>query len=138
MKRILIALMLALSVGLSVGGCSRILDALSYVSNTSVSPTAVYVAANTFDALEVSATNYLRLKKCSAASGPVCRDPIATAIIIPAVKSGRTARNELEAFYARNASGSLGPQGAYDALTTAVDTLKAVFAQYNIKTGVAP
>ena len=125
-------LLISFAVVLSLAGCASLQSAYDTLNGTTVSPTAVYVAANAFDAVEVTATNYLKLKKCSATSGPVCRSPTATAQIIPAVRAGRVARTNLEAFMAQN-PGALGPVGLYNALTTATSTLQAIVAQYNVK-----
>ena len=124
-------LLFSFAIVLSLAGCASIQNAYDTLNGTSVSPTAVYVAANAFDAVEVTATNYLRLKKCSTTSGPVCRSPVATAQIIPAVRSGRVARTNLENFMAQN-PGALGPVGLYNALITATATLQAVVSQYHV------
>jgi len=115
----------------SLAGCASLTNAYNTLNGTSVSPTAVYVAANAFDAVEVTATNYLKLPKCTGSNGPVCRSPVATKQIIPAVRAGRVARNNLETFMAQN-PGALGPVGLYNALTTATATLQAIVSQYNI------
>ncbi|MDE2105527.1 MAG: hypothetical protein KGL39_50335 [Patescibacteria group bacterium] len=127
MKKLLVAAIVALSLG----ACAQIQTAYDAVSGAKVSPTAVIVAGNSFDALEATATNYLRLKKCNGSNGPVCRDPKATAIIIPAVRSGRVARTNLEQFM-KDHPGELGPQGLYDSLKVSIDTLRQAFSQYNI------
>lgn len=127
MKRIL--LILALSV--SLGGCATLRTSYDVVTGATISPTAVIVAANGFDALEATATNYLRLKSCAVAPGPVCRNKAATKAIIPAIRSGRLARNKLEAFMVAN-PGKLGNAGLYNALTEAIATLQGVFVQYNV------
>lgn len=116
----------------SLVGCASLTNDYNAITGSTVSPTAVIVAANAFDAVEATATNYLRLKKCSATTGPVCRNVAATAAIIPAIRSGRQARNNLEAFMQAN-PGVLGPTGLYNALTMATSTLEQVFAQYQIK-----
>ena len=123
---------LIVALALTLPACAQLQNAYTAVTGASVNPTAVIIAANAFDAVEATATNYLRLKKCTATSGPICRDPKATAVIIPAVRSGRTARNNLEAFMQAN-PGVLGPKGLYNALITATSTLQQVFATYNIK-----
>ena len=115
----------------SLAGCAALQNAYDTLNGTSVSPTAVYVAANAFDAVEVTATNYLKLPKCTGSNGPVCRSPAATKQIIPAVRSGRVARTNLENFMAQN-PGALGPVGLYNALTTATSTLQAIVQQYSI------
>lgn len=116
---------------LTLGACANLQNAYNTLNGTTVSPTAVYVAANAFDAVEVTATNYLKLKKCTGTNGPVCRSPVATKQIIPAVRSGRVARTNLENFMAQN-PGALGPAGLYNALTSATATLQAIVAQYNV------
>lgn len=126
MKKIIV-----LAVVLSLGGCASLQNDWNALTGSAVSPTAVIVAGNSFDALEATATNYLRLKKCSTASGPICRDPKATAIIIPAIRSGRASRTNLEQFMA-NHPGKLGDQGLYNALQTAITTLKQAFSIYGI------
>ena len=126
MKKVL----LALTVALSLGACAALQNDYNALTGASVSPTAVIVAANAFNGVEATATNYLRLTKCKAGGSPICRDPRATAVIIPAVRSGRTARNNLEAFMVAN-PGVLGPTGLYNALVASTQTLQQVFSQYN-------
>lgn len=116
---------------LSLAGCANLQNAWVAATSSTVSPTVVIVAANSFDALEVTATNYLKLPKCTGASS-VCRSPEATAKIIPAIRAGRVARNNLEQFM-RDHPGQLGSQGSYDALKAAIDTLNGIFSQYSIK-----
>lgn len=52
-------------------------------------------------------------------------------MIIPAIRSGRAARNNLEQFMVNN-PGKLGNQGLYDALQTSIATLKQAFSIYGI------
>ncbi len=130
MKKILISLALVLSLG----ACTTFSNLESLLSNTNVSPTMVIVAGNTFNGLEITAAHYLKLTKCTATNGPICRSPVATAKIIPAIRSGRAARNALEAFLTGHPT-ALGAQGAYDALKAANDLLQSIFTQY--KVGVA-
>ncbi len=127
MKRIVFIV----SFTLLLGACTTWQNAYNTVTGATVSPTAVYVAANAFDAVEVTATNYLRLKKCTGTNGPVCRSPAATKQIIPAVRAGRVARTNLENFMAQN-PGALGPAGLYNALTAATATLQSIVSQYNV------
>ena len=117
---------------LSLAGCSTLQNDWAVLTSQQVTVTTVAVAGNTFDALEATATAYLRLPKCSSTSGAVCRDPSATKKIIPAVRAGRVARNNLEQFFVAH-PGQLGPQGLYDALQASITTLQGVIAAYNIK-----
>ena len=128
MKKLFLAFVL---IG-ALTGCAQLQNDWAALTGAQVTVTTVSVAGNTFDALEATATNYLRLPKCTGANGPICRDPKATAVIIPAVRSGRVARNNLEQFF-KDHPGQLGPSGLYAALQAAISTLKDIFAQYNIK-----
>lgn len=119
----------------SLGACTTFTQKFeavaSAVSGATVDPQAVLIASNTFDGLQRTATNYLRLKRCSAVSGPICRSPEATKKIIPAIRAGRVARNNLQLFLKQH-PGALGPQGLYDSLQAAITTLQSVFDTYNI------
>lgn len=106
-------------------------SAASAVSSATVDPKAIIVAANAFDAIEVTAKNYLRLQRCGATSGPVCRSPAATRPLIAAVRSGREARKNALAFL-KSHPGQLGPGGLYDALDASIKTVQAIFANYKI------
>lgn len=117
---------------LALAGCSTLQKDYAIITGATVSTAAVSVAGNSFDALEATATNYLRLARCSGSNGPICRSPAATAALIPAIRSARLARNNLEAFLVAN-PGQLGPSGLYNALTAALNTLEAIFSQYNVK-----
>jgi hypothetical protein len=124
MKKIILAFTLALSLG----ACST-LQSLSSLTTVQVSPQAVYLAENSFDAIEVTATGYLRI--CHARmSTPGCSST-AIAQIIPAVRSGRVARSNINAFMKAHPD-ALGAAGLYDALVTATNTLQSVSTQYNI------
>ena len=128
MKKILIVA----ALGLSLTACASLQNTWNTLTSAQVTVTTVAVAGNTFDALEATATGYLRLPKCSGTNGPACRDPGVTAKIIPAVRAGRVARNNLEQFFTDH-PGQLGPQGLYDALQASITTLQSVISTYNIK-----
>lgn len=125
-------ILIAATLAMSLAGCATVDKAWNAATGATVPATSVIVAVNTFDALEATATNYLRLAKCVNGGSVVCRNPTATAAIIPAVRSGRVARTNLEAFLAAN-PGQLGPSGLYNALQASVSTLQSVLAQYNVK-----
>lgn len=127
--RRLSAAILALSL---LGGCAtfqRLDTAWTAVKSATVSPEGVIVSAKIFDAVEATATNYLKLKRCNGTNGPICRDPAVTKTIITAVRQGREARNSLIAFQ-RAHPGQLGDQGVYDALQTSIDTLTGIVNAY--------
>lgn len=128
MKRILLVALIAVSLG----GCARLQASWNALTTSQVDATTVIVAANTFNALEATATNYLSLPRCTSTGKPVvCRSPAATAKIIPAVRAGRVARNNLEQFLADH-PGQIGAKGLYDALVSANTTLQGIFAQYYV------
>lgn len=124
-------------LGLALSGCAstqfgqKVEGVVSAITGATVDPKAVIVASNVFDGLERTATNYLNLEKCSALSGPICRDPGATLKITPAIRSGRVARNNLQQFL-KDHPGQLGPMGLYDTLQASITTLQSVFTEYNV------
>lgn len=129
MKRILIVGLVAL---LPFGGCAeiqRLESAVSTLTSGSVSPQAVVIAVNSFDAVEASATNYLRLQKCNGANGPVCRDPAVTVKVVLAIRQGRVARDNLLLF-SKTHPGQLGSQGLYDAVQTAIATIDSILSTH--------
>lgn len=104
------------------------------VTGATVSPAAVLVAGNSFDAVEKTATNYIVFCTANRAN-PACTNFITIRNKLkPAVLSGRAARNNLEAFMKAN-PGALGPAGLYNALQAAVQTLQDVMTQFHITGG---
>lgn len=123
-------------LGLALAGCQTVKTDIQTIKNgftaltsSTVSPTAIIVAANAFDAAEATATNYLKQVKCSGANGPLCRDPAVTAKLVPAIRAGRVARNNAEQFLIDH-PGQLGTQGLLDAITVATSTITGALAQY--------
>lgn len=132
-KRIVPVILLALVLS----GCASerfqsVERAWSALTSTTVSRKTVDIAASTFDAVEKVGTRYLRLPRCTGVNGPVCRNPTATAVLIPAIRSGKSARTALVRFV-RQHPGDLGANGLYDALLSATDTLDKIYLQYGIK-----
>ena len=123
MKRTIIAVGL-----LALGGCST----LTTLVGSTVSPQQVIIAANSFDAAEATATNYLKLPACPGA--PICRSVAGVNAIVPAIRAAREARTALEGFVSSN-PGQPAPVSLYDTLTTAITTLESVLAQYNAQKG---
>jgi hypothetical protein len=110
-----------------LSGCS----AVTTLTSPALTPTQVIVAANAFDAIEATATNYLSLPTCPTAT-PVCKTAAGVNAIVPAIRTGRAARNTLEA--AVNSGGATPLSvSTYTTLTTAITTLQAVMAQYAVK-----
>ncbi len=116
---------------LFLGACATLQQDYAIITGATVSPAAVIVAGSSFDALESTATNYLLFCKANRAL-TVCAGYVAARkAIIPAIRSGRVARNNLEQFLKDN-PGQLGPAGLYNILVTSINTIQAVASQYNI------
>ena len=93
------------------------LQAVHNAATTPISDRSVYVAVNTFNTLEVAATNYLRLPRCGG-SATVCRDVKVSRQVIFAVREGRVARERLEL------GARTGDVTSLDALQIAIGTLQ--------------
>lgn len=132
-KALLIGALLGAS---ALGGCAQFQQFetdVGFVTSATVPASAAVVAANSFDAIEATATNYLRLPTCSgSASQPICKTQVAVNAIVPAIRSGRGARNAIESLLAKNNNGAI-PVATYDTLTSAVSVLQNIYSQYNIQ-----
>ena len=115
MKKLLI-----LVLALSLGACANLKTAYQVITEASVSPTQIVVAANAFDALEGTATQYLVYCKANLAT-PVCSADNRRSII-EYVRSGRAARNQLETYIS---AGNAGPSRLYNTLITAINSLNS-------------
>ena len=136
MKRLFALLLLApLLAGCGTFG-QNLQNIFSAATGASVPVSAVIVAGNSFDAVEKTATNYIMF--CSAhRANPACANFITIrGKLAPAIRSGRAARNNLEAFMAAN-PGALGPVGLYNALQASVQTLQDVMTQFHITGGAS-
>lgn len=109
----------------ALGGCSTV----GTVLGTKVPAKSVYVAANAFDAAEATGTTYLRY--CTPKVQPAGCSNAAIQQMIPAIRAGRTARNNAEAAVTA-ANGDAIDASLYTALTTATGTLTQIEAQYNV------
>lgn len=123
------ALLIALALP-ALAGCGAT-SMLSSLTGASVKPQAALVAANSFDALETAGTGYMQLPLCAAASSPACRTQAAAAQIVPAVRVGRKARDQIEGLLAAN-GGAAVPVASLNSLNAAIATLQSVYAQYSI------
>lgn len=121
MKKILILALLGLS------GCAALTSTIS-PGAANVSGQIAIVAANTYDAIEATATNYIRY--CTPTPKPVGCNVVAIQKYVPAVRSGRYARNAVEQFVKANPAGTAVPIALYNGLTTATSTLQSIEAQY--------
>lgn len=118
------ALVIAISVVLVLPGCSNIKKAYESVATSKVPPKLILVAANSFNAAKVTATNYIRY--CTPNPAPAgCDDQIIRGTLIPNMKAGTIARDKLEDFMDNN-PGELGPRGTYNALVASTDIINAI------------
>lgn len=123
--------LLVTALALSLAGCAawqKVENAYQTVTTATVTPEQVYIAANAFDGIEASATNYLRLPVCGSAP---CRNPNATKSIVSAIRSGRLARNKLESAVGANPSGPVDAN-LYATLTSSTSTIKAILAEFGV------
>ena len=122
MKKLIAAAMLAGT--LALGGCASELQKLHTVYNviteTTVPPTTIIVVANSFDAVEATATQYLvackqnlMVSACSAANRRT---------VIQAIRAGRAARSQLEVYVNTNTA---APSAIYNALVAAINTINS-------------
>ena len=132
MKKLLV--IVALAVALS--GCAQIQKTFEVTSNAitavenAVTPQQIYIAANAFDAVKVSATNYLELRRCPQ-NAPFCRDPAVTKKLIPLIRAGTIARNNAVAWARANPNG-LADVSLYEKLTGITSTIEEMMKQYHI------
>lgn len=114
-------LIIAIGFALALAGCAT----LKILTGDVVPPRAVYIAINAFDAVEVTATNYLRLPLCG--TGPtVCRDPQKSASIVTWVRAGRADRNTLKSGLRSNPKGNLSIVNVYNDLRNVTAQLGAL------------
>jgi hypothetical protein len=117
---------------LALGGCASELQKLhtvySIVTETTVSPSTIIVAANSFDALEATATQYLTYCKANLSTSACSADN--RRAVIKAVRAGRAARNQLETYVTSNTA---APSAIYNTLVAAINTLNTSAAAGGLK-----
>jgi hypothetical protein len=119
MKKLLIGLGLLASLG----GCTTLSNVESFVSGSGVSANDVYIAANSFDAVQSSAKIYIQLPLCATGGPVVCRTQANTVAVDKAIRAGRNYRNTLEAFVTAN-PGKLVPISNYSALLATISQIQ--------------
>ena len=122
-------LAIALAIISSLAGCAQIQNAYNAVTSATITPQQVYIAANAFDAVEASATTYLKLPVCGNLP---CRNPSATASIVASIRAGRLARNKLESAVSAS-PGAPVDANLYATLTSSTSTIKAVLAEFGVQ-----
>lgn len=116
---------------LPLGACSTIDSIVGIVTGATVTPQQAYIAANAFDTIEATATQYLQLPACGSTASKLCRASAGVNAIVPAIRIGRTARNNLEAAVTAS-NGQPVSASLYSALTAQTSTLQQIVATYNI------
>lgn len=117
----MIKLLLASAIGLTLTGCAtlqKLQTVWTTINTATVSPKTIVVAANAFDGLEGTATNYLKYCKANL-SQPICVADNRQ-VVIQAVRKGRTARNQLETYII---SDTPAPAPLYNVLIGALNLL---------------
>lgn len=118
MKRIALALLLALSVT----GCAqlqKLQTVYQEVSSATVTPQQVYIAANTFDGIQATATQYLTYCRANLTVALCSADN--RRIVIRGVRAGRSARNQLETYLSQSTP---APSAIYNTLVAAITNLQ--------------
>ena len=124
MKRLLVVLFLASALV----GCAKIESAYQTVTSATITVQQVYIAANAFDAIEASATQYLRLPVCGKLP---CRNPSATNSLVASIRAGRLARNKLELAVASSPTAPVDAN-LFATLTSSTTTIKAILAEFGV------
>lgn len=126
-------LLLTAAALLCLGGCAQLQTDWNIITGTTVSPNSIYVAANAFDVVEATATTYLQLPACgSSGASALCRSPVAVATLVPAIRSGRVVRNQLEAAVFTPSAQAPTPASALQILENSTSTIRSILAQYSI------
>ena len=127
MRTIMRAGALALALGVALAGCAQMQNLQSLFSAATgniVTPNEVYIAINAFDAVEATATNYLKLPRCPGAAA--CRTPTTSAVVITWIKAGRADRNQLYKALNANPGTNLSLVAVYNDLTNTTSQLGAL------------
>lgn len=112
-----------LSVAIALSGCAslqRLETAYAFVTEATVSPQQVYIAANTFDGLQSIATQYLVYCRSNLATPPCTAAN--RRVVIRGVRSGRAARNQLETYLTQSQP---APAQIYNTLIAAITSLQS-------------
>jgi len=120
MKKLISAFIIIFTLAGCSGELSKLRAVYTIVTEATVSPQAVLVAANAFNAIEGTATQYLIYCKSNLSTSACSADNRRG--VIKYVRTGRAARNQLEASIATNAS---APSAIYNTLVAAINFLNA-------------
>ena len=133
-------IIVAAAFAASLAGCQSVENAYSVATSAAVPANTAMIAANSFDAIESVATGYISLPVCASVGASVaCRTVAATKAIVPAVRSGRAARNAIEALLCSGTPCSPNqtiPVASYNTLAAAITSLDAIYSQYQVSNAV--
>jgi hypothetical protein len=118
--------LIGLALLIPLGGCTdpfSTIEAAFGVATGNVPASSVYVAANSFDVAQSSAKVYISLPLCTTGGPVACRTQAATLAVDKAVRSGRSLRNQLEAYVNAN-PGATVPVSNYNALLATITTIQ--------------
>lgn len=118
----------ALALACILGGCAEIQKAeavFGVVTGDVVTPQAVVIAVNAFDAVEATATNYLRLPRCGGGA-VACRNPSTSAAVVAWIRAGRADRKQLLAGLRAAPGQSISLVAVYKDLTSTTAQLGAL------------
>lgn len=115
------------AVVMGLGGCGAVQD-VEYAVTAKIPQNQIATAVQSFDALEVSATQYIKLPTCAAgisiATG--CKAPGSAMNVISDVQAGRAARNALWASSKASSDGSVPATSlVYTTFTSYVSAVSA-------------
>lgn len=125
MKKLMLMALLVL------GGCAGVQNAYQVASGSAVTPQEVYIIANAFDAVELTAKSYDQLPLCSTSGTYACRTMSVVRVIDRAVRTGIVARRALIAYVTAN-PGHVVPVTNYNALVVAVNTVQSYLASVGV------
>lgn len=135
-------LMLAAALALGLGGCAAVSSAWNdvhaitgAVQSASVSPKAIYVAVNAFDAVEITATNYLDQCPRPTPTGLCYGADKVRAAVIPAIRSGIIVRKKLVAAARAAGDGPVALTADWNTLQSVTATIKSILIQYGVTAG---
>jgi len=112
-----------IALALPLASCSTI----KTITGITVNQKSVAVAVQAFDAVQISATNYLKLPTCTAGQSTIkdaCKDAKVVPVLVKDVKAGRAARDSLWTASKGTADG-IGIRAAYDAVIAATTAIKS-------------
>lgn len=122
----------AAALALALSGCSTVTTLYGELSATTIPPQTALIAVSSFEAIETIAGVYGHLPPCgSAGATVVCKDAVVSSKIVPAMVSGRIARNTIKSLLRANGGAGI-PVATYSTLQAAVTTLQGIYATYNI------